>query len=98
MTWRVIFSDGAESDVLDAVASYDKQRAGLGDAMLAAVDDAVARIAESPYSFKRVYDELRRARVGRLPYAIFIRLRRDIVEVVAIMHTSRDPRRWQAHG
>ena len=42
------FADGAEAELLKALAYYARRRSGLGLAFLAAVEQTVARAAEAP--------------------------------------------------
>lgn len=37
----------------------------------------------------------RRALMTRFPYAIYFRASAHTVDVIGVLHTSRDPRRWQ---
>jgi hypothetical protein len=70
--------------------------AGLGEALLAAVDDALMRIAESPPSFPRdrFDDRARRALVSRFPYAIVFVVHEADVRIVAFAHAKRLPGYW----
>ncbi len=46
-----------------------------------------------PDAFPKVYGEIRRALVRRFPYAIYYqRLETDVLEIVACLHTSRQPK------
>jgi plasmid stabilization system protein ParE len=43
-----------------------------------------------------VHKEARRALTRRFPYGIFYMLDPATIAVIAVFHTSRDPRQWQA--
>jgi hypothetical protein len=45
--------------------------------------------------FDLVHKEARRAMLRRFPYGVFFRVLSDRVQVIACLHTSRDPHRWQ---
>ncbi len=49
------------------------------------------RIRETPEMYAAEYREVRRAGLGRFPYVVYYR----IVEVIAVQHGSRNPRRWR---
>ena len=90
----LIVNPEAEADLADARAWYDGQRAGLGDVLLTRVEEIFARIQRTPELFGKVFQELRLARVRRFPYVVVYRIDEDQITVVAIYHTSRDPRGW----
>ena len=92
MTRVIRFRADAEDDLREAVAWYDGVREGLGDKLLAEVDDALARAAERPAMFPLVLPPFRRALCERFPYAIYFRDTDDLVQVFAVFHARRDPR------
>jgi toxin ParE1/3/4 len=86
----------AESDMAEAKAWYDERRSGLGDDFLLCVEEVFDRLRRTPELYSKVFDDLRLAPVRRFPYAVIYRADEDQVTVVAVYHTSRDPRQWQA--
>ena len=48
-----------------------------------------------PRMYSVVMANLRRAKLRKFPYLIYYRVLADRVEVIAVLHASRDPRRWQ---
>lgn len=85
----------AERETQEAARWYDSQSAGLGEAFLDVVQQTLDAIVENPLRFPLVHRDIRRALLKRFPYGIFFRLRPDRIKVVAIVHLSRDPSRWQ---
>ena len=59
------------------------------------IDRAFRRIAERPESYQIVEAAVRRAPVRRFPFSAFYRILSEWIEVVAVVHQSRDPRTWQ---
>jgi plasmid stabilization system protein ParE len=57
------------------------------------VDEALDRIVDSPYAYQVVYRQLRRAVLHQFPFAIFYRPFDDEIQVFAVYHSSRDPKR-----
>lgn len=66
-----------------------------GDLFLAHVEEVFTQVERSPELFAKVFQDLRLARVRRFPYVIIYRVDDDQVTVVAVYHTSRDPRGWR---
>jgi len=58
------------------------------------LEAVIARIGENPRQFRLIRGKARRAIFRHFPYGIFFRILPDRVQVVACLHTSRDPRRW----
>jgi toxin ParE1/3/4 len=93
----ILLDDAAREDLLAAVEWYDDQRAGLGSDLLACVDAALLRVAETPEAFPvdPANARARRAPVQRFPYVIvFVVLQRD-VRVIAVAHAKRRPAYWK---
>lgn len=95
MSRRLVVRPDAESDLLQALNWYDNQRTGLGDEFLSAVDVRFDEIVESPESFAIEYRGVRLAGLRRFPYVVYFRTLGEAVEVLAILHASRDPRTWR---
>ena len=94
----LIVNPEAEADLADARAWYDGKRPGLGDDFLHRVEDALSSIERHPELRGQLFGELRGALVERFPYAVIYRIDDDQVTVVAVYHTSRNPRGWQGRG
>jgi plasmid stabilization system protein ParE len=94
----VRFRSEAASDVLLAREWYDGQRPGLGDDFVRSLERVIDLISELPEAFPEIAVGLRRALLGRFPYAVYYRLNADEVEVIACLHTRRSPSRWRIRG
>ena len=92
---RLVVRAAAEADIADAALWYEQRSPGLGREFLRAVDVALAEIARTPERYPIVHREARRALVRRFPYGVYFVATPGLVSVVACMHASRDPRRWQ---
>jgi plasmid stabilization system protein ParE len=91
-------SEEAAVEMAEAASWYEQHRVGLGLEFLAAVDAAVARIAENPRIGSRtpgVDDEdIRRVFIRRFPYhVVYIELP-DRLQVLAVAHDRRRPAYW----
>lgn len=92
---RVIFTDEARADALEAFAFYEERRAGLGERFREHVDLAISKIQDAPLTYPLVYRDVRRKLVERFPYAILYRIYPGIVAVVALMHGRQLPATWK---
>jgi plasmid stabilization system protein ParE len=69
---------------------YDRQRAGLGDALRAEVYLAIEQVRSNPLQFAIVEKGIRRCFVHRFPYAVLFRiLGDDLIRILVIRHHRR---------
>lgn len=98
MTAPVRLRPEAEEDLLDAATWYEQHRERLGQEFLDAVDAALEAIAEQPQRHPVVHRDVRRSLLKRFPFGVFYKVGEEEIVVVAIMHASRDPKRWKGRG
>ena len=80
------------SDLNNAVAYYNQQRAGLGVEFRSEAHAAVARVCANPTQHAVVEHGIRRCLVNRFPYAVLFRLiNQDAIRVLVIRHHRRHP-------
>lgn len=92
---RLVVEPEAAKELDEAVAWYVARGQGLGRSLTAAVRLTFEAIEANPDRFSRVRDEIRRAVVPKFPYSVFYVVESDRIAIIAIMHSRRDPRRWQ---
>lgn len=85
----------AGADIDAAFAWYEARSVGLGVDFLRSVDACFGAVAERPLAFPVVYRRVRRTLLRRFPYAVFYVADGERVEILAVTHTSRHPRRWR---
>ena len=95
MNLAALFRPEAQADLLQTRDWYERQQAGLGEVFSVAVDEAVIRIETMPQMYAVVFRDLRRGKLRRFPYVIYYRVLSGRIEVIAVLHGSRDPRLWQ---
>jgi plasmid stabilization system protein ParE len=79
----------AARDVAAALAHYAPH--DRADDFLAAVDRALANIAEHPSTYPVVHQDVRRALLRRFPYSVFFVVEPERAVVLAVHHQRRDP-------
>lgn len=93
--YLVIIQPEAEQDLDEAFAYLEAQRIGLGFDLLAAVADAVEVLEETPFLFQKVQGEKRRLVIQKFQYNIIYKVIDATVYILAILHGSRNPKRWE---
>jgi toxin ParE1/3/4 len=94
MTRRVVLRERAQNDLRSAFEWYERQRPGLGESFLVAVEGRLENVAAFPDANRVVYRQIRRAVVARFPYLIFYIAKAERVDVLAILHHARNPADW----
>jgi toxin ParE1/3/4 len=95
MTLAVLFRPEAGSDLIETRDWYERQQLGLGEAFADSVDETVDRIEAMPRMYAVVFRDVRRVKLRRFPYVVYYRVASELIEVIAVLHGSRDPKLWQ---
>lgn len=98
MSLPVVIRPEAEQDLIEARDWYNRRSPGSGDELLKAVSTVLDRLEEMPELYAVVWKNVRRCRTGRFPYVIYYRVFSDRVEVMAVLHGSRDPSVWRSRA
>lgn len=94
MKRRVELSEAALLDLVESATWYEQHQRGWGDVFTVAVEATLEKIRRSPERYVVADEPVRRAMVERFPYGIFYTIEKDCIDVIAIVHTSRDPNVW----
>lgn len=98
MTFEVRLRPDAEQDLADAAVWYEERLSGLGHQFLDEVLAVLTSLAESPLRYPVVHRDTRRALIHRFPFGIYYRIETGTIVIIAVLHGSRDPRRWKTRG
>jgi plasmid stabilization system protein ParE len=93
--YRIVTDPSADRDVEAAATWYEYERSGLGLEFLDEVRSAYDRVVNSPFGYQVLRFGVRRALVRRFPYIVYFIIEDNVVEVIAVLHTSRNPAEWQ---
>jgi len=89
------FTRAAAREYEEAVRFYNEASHGLGFEFADTVRGGLATICRNPEAWPLLSPTTRRLLLRRFPYGIIYTLRNDRVLVIALMHRSRNPIRWQ---
>ena len=59
---------------------YDAQRPGLGEDFVRSLDHVIELVSELPEAFPEIAVGLRRALLGRFPYALYYQVQVDVID------------------
>jgi plasmid stabilization system protein ParE len=100
----VRFTPEASRELHDAVDWHDEEREGLGEELLAEIEQRASEIGAAPDTFASAVDAsdlptsiptIRQAFLKRFRYRIVFFELPNEVRVVAIAHTRREPGYWK---
>lgn len=86
----------ADRDLTTAAFWYEQQRVGLGNEFLDEALSTFRLIAEQPLAYPLLRRNTRRALMTRFPFGVYFRVEPSQIVVVAVIHGTRHPRRWQS--
>jgi plasmid stabilization system protein ParE len=95
---KVRFRLEAASDVASAREWYDERRPGLGVEFVRSLEGAVSMMSEFPEAFPEIGAGHRQAILRRFPYFLYYRVTSDGIEVLACLHSARDPGTRRSRG
>lgn len=93
----VYISPEAKLDLDEATVWYERRAPGQGAAFKAVLREIVERIGQHPRMYVEVAGGARRASLRTFPYAVYYRVESTGIEVLAIVHESRDPGSLEIH-
>ena len=91
----VKFHEAAELEAAEAVAWFENE-AGLGKALREEIEAAIEKVINRPLAYPVVYrSNVRRALTHRFPYSLIFTVEEQLVFIIAVFHSSRDPMVWK---
>lgn len=93
--YRLLSDLAADNDIEAAFEWYESEQPGLGIEFLDEVKAAYTRILDGPFKYQHLRSGIRRALTRRFPYGIYFSIEEDLIVVIAVLDTARDPAEWQ---
>jgi toxin ParE2 len=88
----------AQQELDEAIAYYDAQAPGLGNAFLLETVAAIDRIRRFPDAWHPLGEGIRRCRLRRFPYGVIYHFENDDILILAVAHLHRRPDYWRDRG
>ena len=95
MSYKITYRPEAELDIEETAKWYETQRVDLGFEFINEVEKKGEIIEANPFQYEKVHKSLHRAVLERFPFNVFYMIEGESVIVVAVMHGSRHPKKWQ---
>ncbi len=85
----------AEADLQDAYDWYEGQQENLGESFMDRVHQSFSKILQNPKAFQKRHKTVRIHFIKQFPFGIHYTLKADKLIILAVLHTSRDPKSWR---
>jgi plasmid stabilization system protein ParE len=96
MSLPVILRPAADADIQAAHDELEQVQTGLGDRLIARVREVLQRVEAMPEMYGVVWHDVRAARLRKFRHVVYYVCFADRVEVLAVLHGSRDASAWQS--
>ncbi|MCF8276954.1 MAG: type II toxin-antitoxin system RelE/ParE family toxin [Flavobacteriales bacterium] len=94
MSYQVILESVAEQDITEAAEWYETQSKDLGKRFVAEIRAVFTQLRMNPQLFTKRYRDIHTATVKVFPYLVHYLIEERMVIIIAVLHTSRSPKRW----
>lgn len=95
MRRHLVLRPKAEADLLQARDWYEQESLELAEAFADSFEEMIARIEAMPELYVVVLENIRRAKLRRFPYLVYYRVFPQLIEVLGVLHGSRDSPAWK---
>jgi plasmid stabilization system protein ParE len=98
LSLKIRFHEAARDELRAGARWYEREREGLGEEFLAAVEQLVERVARGELPGLAAREEsssVRNVLLRRFPYAVYYEIRAEELLVWAVAHGRRRPGYWR---
>ena len=85
----------AQQELDEAIAYYNAQAPGLGNAFLLETVSAIDRVRRFPDAWHPLGEGIRRCRLRRFPYGVIYHDENGDILILAVAHLHRRPDYWR---
>jgi plasmid stabilization system protein ParE len=90
----IVLRPEAEADLLQARDWYEQESSELAEAFAECFEEMIGRIEAMPELYAVALKNIRRGKLRRFPYLVYYRVLSNKIEVIGVLHGSRQPRVW----
>ena len=84
----------AKDDIQQIVDYYDEINKNISDVFLEELFTNLDHIRSNPFAFQKKYKNIRVCYLKSFSFGIHYRVIEKVIEVLAVLHTSRNPDMW----
>ncbi len=91
---QAIYLREAEIELIKSATFYEEKSAGLGAEFINEVNSTVQLIKKMPEASPLINSYARKALLNRFEYGIVYRIFNNLIVILAVMHSKREPNYW----
>lgn len=95
MIYSLSFGVEAEKDVIEAYNWYKKYSLELAENFKECLDSKIEGLHRNPFTPSFVFRNYRSAKILRFPYNIIFKIKGTEIQIMAVFHSSRNPKEWK---
>ena len=89
------FHPDAEAEFLESVGFYETRVNGLGQAFIDELESTIKLVCGAPQQNKiECEPDIRRVSLQRFPFSLIYRVKRPLIQILAVAHDRRRPQYW----
>jgi len=92
--YQLEISEDAKLDIYDAFLWYEEQQEGLGLNFELSLEAGLNLVQRNPLLFELKHKQFRVHFINKFPFGIHYLVDDRTIKVLAVFHTSRDPKNW----
>jgi plasmid stabilization system protein ParE len=92
MNHSLIFSEGAQQDIIESILWYNEQKENLGFEFYDHLTQKLSLLSSTLLHYSTRYKNVRAANLDKYPFLIYFTIddRNSLILILGILHTSRD--------
>jgi len=94
MTCSLVISDEASFDIIDSYNWYETVDKSIAGKFEKEIESRLLRIQSNPNQFQLKYRSVRVVFLKKFPFGIHYVVDEQVIKVIAVFHTSRNPTNW----
>lgn len=91
MSFSLVFHPDVQADIHDSFTWYETHRTGLGNEFILSMEATLENIRRNPARFPITEAGTRKALLFRFPYVVIYQLLEDVILILAVLHSRRNP-------
>ncbi|MDA8403072.1 MAG: hypothetical protein M0Z56_02570 [Desulfobacteraceae bacterium] len=91
---KLIFHPDIQHEIKENYQWYESKSQGLGEDFITELESAFRIIMEIPDTWPVISKNFRRYLLNRFPFGIIYQVKKNEIQIVAVMHLSRKPGYW----
>jgi toxin ParE1/3/4 len=93
MKYSLIFSEGAQHDIIESIQWYNEAKQNLGFDFNDHVNKKLSQLIERPLQSSIRFNTIRASKINHYPYLIYFKIneKNASILILGVLHTSRDP-------